>query len=417
MQITQVPINELTPYDKNPRINDAAVGPTAESIREFGFKVPIVIDKDGVIIAGHTRLKAAKKLGLERVPCIIADDLTPDQVKAFRLADNKVSELADWDFEMLDAEIADVQNIDMAAFGFDMDPEPEDLTDDGDKIEDIEETAEQRVSTGDIWQLGSHKLICGDSTKPETFNKLLDGEPVDLVVTDPPYGVDYSGAAKQDREKIKNDNLDDDKLYAFLIKAFKNVEDVLIPGGAIYVWHPILRRIVFESAFKDAGFYLSQILVWVKHHIVLNWNDYKNQYEVCLYGWKAGATHYFVEKFDQSTVINDVEKIDSMTKDELIKCLKGVLDNSQNDCIFENAPEKSKLHPTMKPVEIFARHILNSSKPGDVVLDPFAGSGTTIMACEQCNRQARVIELDPHYCDVIISRWEDFTGEKAVKME
>lgn len=417
MQITQVPITELKPYKNNPRINDAAVGPTAESIREFGFKVPIVIDRDGIIIAGHTRLKAAKKLGMERVPCIIADDLTPDQVKAFRLADNKVSEISEWDFEMLESEISNIQNVDLSLFGFDMDPEPEDITDDGDTVETLEETAESRVTTGDVWQLGNHRLICGDSTDPAVFNKLLDGEVVDLIVTDPPYGVDYSGAAKQDREKIKNDNLDDKNLYDFLLSAFKNVENVLKPGGAIYVWHPILRRIVFETAFKDAGFYLSQILVWVKHHVVLNWSDYKNQYEVAMYGWKAGATHYFVERFDQSTVINDVSKIEKMSKDALVKCLKEILDNSQNDCIFENSPEQSKLHPTMKPVSIFARHILNSSKPGEIVLDPFAGSGTTVIAAEQCDRQARVIELDPRYCDVIISRWEEYTGEKAVKIE
>lgn len=417
MQIIDKPVNEIIPYDKNPRNNDAAVDPTAASIKEFGFKIPIVLDSNGVIVAGHTRLRAAKKIGLKTVPCVIADDLTDEQVKAFRLADNKTAEFAEWDFDLLNDEIKDISDIDMSEFGFEMDPEPDDLTDDSETAKELQVTAPEIVKFGDIWQLGPHKLICGDSTNPETFKRLMDGETADLIVTDPPYGVDYSGAAKNERKKIKNDNLDDKRLYEFLNSAFKAAGDVLKPGGAAYVWHPILRRLIFETAFKDAGFYLSQILVWVKHNIVLAWGDYKNQYEVCIYGWKTGAPHYFIERFDQSTVIDDVKKIDDMKKEELINILKSILINDQNDVIRENGPEQSKLHPTMKPVKLFGRHITNSSKAGEIVLDPFGGSGTTIISCEQLDRRARVIELDPHYCDVIIERWQEFTGLKAVKLE
>lgn len=376
----------MIPYANNPRNNDMAVEPLKNSIKEFGFKVPIIIDKDGEIVAGHTRLKAAKELELEEVPCIIADDLTPEQVKAFRLADNKVGELAEWDFDLLDLELEELENVnfDMEGFGFEFNLQKEEagvIEDDFDCVLG-EET---NIKQGDIFQLGRHRLMCGDSTSLEDVQKLAGGVQVDLLVTDPPYNVNYEGATK-DKLRIKNDNMKDTQFREFLKNAFYAADSAMKVGASFYIWHADSEGYNFRGACKDIGWSVRQCLIWNKNSLVMGRQDYQWKHEPCLYGWKDGASHLWMNDRKQTTVIN------------------------------MDRPTRNELHPTMKPVALFDYLIKNNTKSGDIVLDIFGGSGTTIMACEQNGRRGFLMELDPKYCDVIIKRWEEFTGEKAVKI-
>lgn len=413
MNIIEKNIRDLIPYDKNPRNNDGAVEAVAASIKEFGWKVPIVIDAKGVIVAGHTRAKAAERLGLEKVPCIVADDLTEEQVKAFRLADNKTAELAEWDMSLLDEELAGIEEIDMAQFGFDA----EAFQEEGEVVEDNfnEEPPEEPISqSGQIWKLGRHRLMVGDSTKAEDVKALMGGELADLVITDPPYNVDYVGKTK-DALKIQNDKMSSDNFLAFLTDAFKNMRDALREGGAFYIWHAASETPNFWKACENAGLQVRQQLIWVKNVFVMGRQDYQWKHEPALYGWKDGAAHYFVNDRTQDTIArDDTVDFEKLKKEEAIELLKKIFEDQEpSSVIYENRPSRAELHPTMKPVNLFARLMKNSSKSGEKVLDLFSGSGTTIMAAEQLDRQAFAMEYDPHYADVIIRRWEEFTGQKA----
>jgi DNA modification methylase len=376
------PLAEIKPYPKNPRINDDAVAYVANSIKEFGFRSPIVVDKAGVIIAGHTRLKAAKKLGLKEAPVIVADDLSDEQVKALRLADNKTAEAAEWDLNLLDQEISEIADIDMSDFGFELDEEPSDaaeaVDDDFEEPEDIEPIAKR----GQIYRLGEQTLMCGDSTNENDVKKLIGGEQVDLLITDPPYNVAYEGKTS-DRLRIENDSMDSNSFYDFLHAAFTNAANNMMPGAAFYIWYAPSSVVEFCRAAEDAGLLIKEELIWNKNTMVLGRQDYQWKHEPCLYGWKEGASHHWYSDRKQTTVL-DFDK-----------------------------PAASRLHPTMKPIPLFDYQIKNSSKPGDRVLDLFGGSGTTLMACQQNGRKSYTMEYDPHYVDIIIKRWEDFTGEKA----
>jgi len=382
MNITNIPLKNLKPYENNPRKNDDAVKYVAESIKEFGFKVPIVIDKNNVIVAGHTRYKAAKKLKMSEVPCIIADDLTDEQIKAFRLADNKVAEKAEWDFDLLNAELDDIIDLDMELFGFE-----DALQDDAEEaVEDefeVELPPEPKSKLGDIYQLGNNRLMCGDSTVLEDVEKLMGGEQADMLLTDPPYNVNYEGKTK-DKLKIKNDQMGNDNFRQFLTDAFSNADMVMKPGAVFYIWHADSEGYNFRGACFDAGWTVRQCLIWNKNSMVMGRQDYQWKHEPCLYGWKEGAGHLWASDRKQTTVIN-----------------------------FDK-PTRNDMHPTMKPIPLFDYQIKNNTKGGDVVLDLFGGSGTTIMACEQNGRRGYSMEYDPRYVDVIIARWEKFTGEKAV---
>lgn len=382
MNITNIPLKNLKPYENNPRKNDDAVKYVAESIKEFGFKVPIVIDKNNVIVAGHTRYKAAKKLKMSEVPCIIADDLTDEQIKAFRLADNKVAEKAEWDFDLLNAELDDIIDLDMELFGFE-----DALQDDAEEaVEDefeVELPPEPKSKLGDIYQLGNNRLMCGDSTVLEDVEKLMGGEQADMLLTDPPYNVNYEGKTK-DKLKIKNDQMGNDNFRQFLTDAFSNADMVMKPGAVFYIWHADSEGYNFWGACFDAGWTVRQCLIWNKNSMVMGRQDYQWKHEPCLYGWKEGAGHLWASDRKQTTVIN-----------------------------FDK-PTRNDMHPTMKPIPLFDYQIKNNTKGGDVVLDLFGGSGTTIMACEQNGRRGYSMEYDPRYVDVIIARWEKFTGEKAV---
>lgn len=405
-QIKYIKTEELIPYVNNPRTNDQAVDSVAASIKEFGFKQPIVIDKDKVVVAGHTRLKASKKLGLEEVPCIIADDLTEEQIKAYRLADNKVAESADWDLQKLELELKALEDVDMSQFGFDLEEFEDDIQIEEDDFDD-QEDEEPFVKQGQIWKLGKHRLMCGDSTKKEDVEKLMDGELADMMVTDPPYNVNYESSAG----KIANDNLKSNEFLEFLSKAMGCASNAIKSGGAYYVWYATAESRNFQNACTSQNLLVKQILIWVKNQFVLGRQDYQWIYEPCLYGWKEGAAHYFTDSRAETTVFEDRKNFKDMKKEELIEILDKLFENT--DVIRENKPTKSELHPTMKPVGLFARLIRNSSKKNERVLDLFGGSGTTLIACEQLGRKAYLMEYDEHYASVIVKRWEDYTGQKA----
>ena len=385
MKIVSVKLHDLKPYENNPRLNDNAVDSVMNSIKEFGFKVPIVITKDNVIVAGHTRYKASKKLNLDEVPCIVADDLSEQQIKAFRLADNKVSELAEWDFSKLEMELAEIE-LDMSLFSFEeLEIKTEDNVSEEDNFnidEALEEISTPTTQKGQLWKLGNHYLMCGDSTNKNDVEKLMQGNKADLFLSDPPYNVNYQGKSKE-RMTILNDDMDSVSFRSFLTDAFKNAFNSMKDGASFYIWYASKEHINFELAINNNEQEVKQVLIWNKNNIVLGRQDYHWKHEPCLYGWKKGAGHNWYSDRKQTTVL-DFDK-----------------------------PSKSDLHPTMKPVDLISYQIKNSSQKNNIVLDLFGGSGTTLIACEQLNRICYTMELDEKYCDVIINRWETLTGKKA----
>jgi len=394
-QLEYWPIQKLIEYARNPRKNDHAVDAVSAAIREFGFRVPIVAKSDGTVIDGHLRLKAAKKLGLETVPVLLGDDMTETQIKAFRLSVNKLAELAGWDDELLKLELTDLQDadFDLGLMGF-SDEELDRLIngDAGGGLTDddaVPETPKEPVSRpGDLWILGNHRLLCGDSTMLSDVEKLMGNELADMAFTDPPYNVDYGNNAKdkmrgKDR-RILNDALGDG-FYQFLYDACVNL--LMVTKGGCYVAMSSSELHTLQKAWLDAGGKWSTFIIWSKNTFTLGRADYQRQYEPILYGWKQGADHFWCGDRDQSDIWN------------------------------YNKPRVNDLHPTMKPVELVERAIKNSSKSRDIVLDLFGGSGTTLIACEKTGRQARLMELDPKFVDVIVKRWEEYTGLQAVRQE
>ena len=381
---------DLVPYARNSRTHDdAQVAQLAASIREFGFTNPILIDEDNGIIAGHGRVMAARKLGLDAVPCLRLTHLTEAQRRAYVIADNRLALNAGWDEDMLRVEFAELQDLgfDLDLTGFDSkeldallaEPLEAGLTDD-DAVPDAPE--EPTTQPGDLWQLGKHRLLCGDSTSIDALERLCDGQLVDLWLTDPPYNVAYEGKTK-DALTIQNDAMSDGDFRAFLRDAYVAADAVMKPGAVFYIWHADLEGYNFRGAAQDAGWQVRQCLVWKKQNMVMGRQDYHWKHEPCLYGWKDGAAHLWASDRKQTTILE-----------------------------FDR-PSRSSDHPTMKPVELFEYQLLNNTKGRDLVLDSFAGSGTTAIACEKTGREARLMELDPKYCDVIIKRWEDYTGKTA----
>ena len=395
-KIEQWPTAKLVPYARNARTHsDDQVAQIAASIAEFGFTNPILAGSDGVIVAGHGRLAAAQKLGLDLVPVVVLDHLSTTQRRALVIADNRIAENAGWDDAMLRIEIAALQDddFDLSLTGFDADAlaelmageesDAEGETDD-DAVPEISETPVSR--SGDVWLLGGHRLLCGDSTVAESYDRLLNGAPVDMVFTDPPYNVNYANSAKdkmrgKDRA-ILNDNLGDG-FYDFLLASL--TPTIAHCRGGIYVAMSSSELDVLQAAFRAAGGKWSTFIIWAKNTFTLGRADYQRQYEPILYGWPEGAQRHWCGDRDQGDVWN-IRK-----------------------------PQKNDLHPTMKPVELVERAIRNSSRPGNVVLDPFGGSGTTLIAAEKSGRLARLIELDPKYVDVIVRRWQGWTGKQATR--
>lgn len=457
MKIELKNIADIKPYPNNPRINDDAVDAVVASIREFGFRQPIVVDTELVIVCGHTRYKAALKLGLKKVPVHIAKDLTPEQIKAYRIADNKTAELAEWNYDLLPIELGELQalNYDMTLLGFD----PDDLaqlldpgvTEGLVDPDDVPEPPDEAITQlGDLWILGNHRLLCADSSKPEDVDRLLDGAAIHLVNTDPPYNVRveprsnnaiaaglssfsndaaakklkagqgnasfdvargkkkagnehhqkfdlarHPEKAKPTQKKMRakdrplaNDFVSDEEFDRLLMAWFGNIARVLLPGHGFYVWGGYANVANYPPVFKRCAMYFSQAVIWHKMHPVLTRKDFMGDHEWCFYGWREGAAHRYFGP-------NNVPDVWSIKK----------------------VNPQSMIHLTEKPVELAVRAIQYSSLAGENVLDLFGGSGSTLIACEQTGRKAFLMELDPPYCDVIVQRWEKFTGKKAQRVE
>lgn len=375
--------------------------------------------KQYVIIGGNMRYEAMRELGYTEAPCkVIPADATTEQLRAYTLKDN--SGYGEWDWDLLsnqwDMEELDAAGIDLP---FDMDTDIDGNEEVAAKDDEFDETTEEiatRCQKGDIWQLGNHRLMCGDSTSKEDVAKLMDGQQADLVVTDPPYNVAITNSQGM---TIQNDNMDSEDFRKFLTGAFAAMESVMKQGGAFYVWFASCEHINFEKSLNAAGLKVREELIWNKNAFVLGRQDYQHKYEPCLYGWKDGAAHYFFNSRKECDVIPDGEELDlsKMKKDEMRDLLKRILNVSPDtDVLNFNKPTKNTDHPTMKPVELFGYLVRNSSRKGQIVLDLFGGSGTTMVVAEQMERSARLMELDPHYCDVILARWEKLTGKQAVKL-
>lgn len=415
-QIEYVPIDTIFPYENNPRLNEKAVEAVAQSIEEFGFKGPIIVDKDSVIIAGHTRKLAAEALGMTEVPIIRALDLDEEQVRAFRIADNKTNEFAEWDLDLLGIELQGLEEI---FTGFDLGEYDEMMGIEKEVTEDdfeIEIPEEPKSKVGEIYQLGKHRLMCGDSTSSEDMKQLMNGKLADLTVTDPPYNINVQG---QDGMTIMNDNMANDDFQTFLNDTFRVMKEALRAGGAFYIFHSDTQRYRFSHALLVNELQERQNLIWIKSSFTLGRQDYQWKHEPCLYGWKEGAAHYFINDFSQSTVIEDMPNINQMTKDELkeqVKELRKFID-AGTTLLREDKPSSNDLHPTMKPLTLLQTPIKNNSKKGEIVLDQFGGSGSTLITCEQLERICYMMEYEPKYLDVIINRWEQFTGEKAIKLQ
>jgi DNA modification methylase len=380
----KVNIDRLVPYTRNARTHSKEqILQLRASLREFGFVNPVIVDKDLNVIAGHGRIMAAKEEGITEVPCVFAEHLTEAQKRAYIIADNRLALNAGWDAEMLSVEIADLQgsDFDINLLGFD-DAELNKLLGSVEDVKDDDFDVERELQKpaitkpGDLWLLGKHRLVCGDSTKPDTFTLLMDGKLANLVVTDPPYNVNYEGTAG----KIKNDNMAGDKFYQFLLEAFILTEKAMAKDASIYVFHADTEGLNFRRAFSDAGFYLSGTCIWKKQSLVLGRSPYQWQHEPILFGWKKAGKHAWYSDRKQSTIWE-----------------------------FDK-PRKNADHPTMKPVPLIAYPILNSSLTGCIVLDPFGGSGSTLIACEQTDRVCHTVELDEKFCDVIVKRYIEQAG-------
>jgi DNA modification methylase len=430
MKIELWKLSDIKPYPGNPRVNDAAVDAVAASIRQFGFRQPIVVDADGVIICGHTRWKAAQKLGLEKVPVHVAKDLSPEQIKAYRIADNQTASLAEWDYDLLPIELADLQscNFDLGFLGFDadelaklLDPDLKEGLCDPDDVPAPPDAA--TTQPGDLWILGDHRLLCGDSSKPEDLDRLLDGAAIHLVNTDPPYNVKveprsnnaiaaglssfsgtkhhqaldlarHPGKSKPTQRKLRakdrplaNDFVSDEAFDQMLAAWFGNMARVLAPGRGFYIWGGYANCANYPPVLKATGLYFSQAVIWVKEHPVLTRKDFMGNHEWCFYGWKEGAAHQWLGPTN-ATDVWSIKKVNP----------------------------QSMVHLTEKPVELAVRALQYSSRAEENVLDLFGGSGSTLIAAEQTGRRAFLMEIDALYCDVIVQRYEQFTGRKAERL-
>lgn len=426
-------VETITPYTNNPRVNDNAVGVVAHSISEFGWRQPIVVDSEGVVICGHTRLKAAHQLGLAQVPVHVAVELTPEQVKALRIADNKSSDIATWDLGLLPLELRDLQSmdVDLGLLGFTLD-DLATLLDTGVQEGECDPDAvpeppdDPITKPGDLWILGEHRLLCGDSSSAADVDRLVDGQPIHLINTDPPYNVkveprsnnaiaagnsSFPEATKKTKKRthhqsfdvarqgekkrtttkmrakdrpLENDFVSDEAFDEMLDAWFGNIARVLIPGGGFYVWGGYANLGNYPEPLKRAGLYFSQGIVWDKQHPVLTRKDFMGAFEICFYGWREGAAHRFFGP-NNATDLWHVKKVNP----------------------------NAMIHLTEKPVELAVRAMQYSSRAGENVIDLFGGSGSTLIAAEQTDRRAFLMELDPAYCDVIVQRYEQFSGEKA----
>lgn len=390
MEIRVVEISQLKRAEYNPRKELTPADPEYQqlkkSIVEFGYVVPVVINSDMTVIGGHQGLTVLEDLGYKKIECSV-QNLDKTHEKALNLALNKINGI--WDNEKLEA-----------------------TEDDFDVEKELEEIKEPITKIGDTWILGKHRLVCGDSTNKEAVERLMNNREADMVLTDPPYNVNVENSQGM---KIQNDNMDNKAFGEFLTKAFKNLSEILKAGGAFYIWFASREHINFEKALNENGLKVRQEIIWNKNMFILGNQDYQWKHEPCLYGWKDGAAHYFIDDRTQATVIEDKHQdFRKLKKEELVKMLEEIYaDKISTTIIEENKPTINDLHPTMKPIKLLSRLIKNSSRIDECVVDLFGGSGSTLIACEQLSRPCYMMELDPKYCDVIVKRWETLTGKKA----
>lgn len=383
----------------------------SESLVKFGQRKPLVVHR-GVVIAGNGTLEAARLIGWTEIQIAeVPDDWDKETAKAYALADNRSAELAEWDEATLAKQLLelDANGWDIEALGFQQReverPEPVDVDD----VPDVPD--EPKSKLGNIYKLGEHMVVCGDSTDAATLAKALDGEKADLIFTDPPYNVAYQGGTK-DKLTIQNDAMSEAQFENFLLNAYQAMYANIKEGGAIYVCHADSSGFTFRKTFVEAGFMLKQCLIWVKDNFVLGRQDYNWQHEPILYGWKPGAAHNWYGPFSDSTVLDYAKDIEKMKKEELLEVFKKAA--SVTTVIREDRPRKNAEHPTMKPINLVSRLVANSAKRGQRVLDPFGGSGSTLIAAENLGMKAAIVELDPKYVDVIVARWENLTGQTAI---
>jgi DNA (cytosine-5-)-methyltransferase len=435
-------LNELVAADYNPRKaltpEDSEYQKIKRSIEEFGYVDPIIINEDGTIIGGHQRCTVLKDLGYEEVDVVVVS-LDKQREKALNIALNKIT--GEWDELKLKDLLLDLDlgDYDISLTGFEQEDlaelvdnlavEPEAMDDDFDGEAVLEDIVEPKTKLGDVWKLGRHRLMCGDSISQEDVATLMKGEMADLIITDPPYNVNYGDKADmldtylqkghRNNSRIKNDNMDNESFYSFMLQIYQSAYEFMRDGAAIYVFHAESTGHIFRQAFLDAGLKLAQCLIWEKNAFVLGRQDYQWRHEPCLYGWKEGAAHYFINDRTQDTVIleDDVD-FEAMKKADLIAYIEDMHRKykDQTSVIYENKPTRNDIHPTMKPVTLIGRLMSNSSKSGWNVLDLFGGSGSTLMAAEQLGRTAFLMELDEKFCDVIVKRWEEYTGQSAIRI-
>lgn len=434
MKIEVLPLNQLKPYANNAKIHTPTqVAQIASSIQELGFNDPIAVDENNMIIEGHGRYLALQSLGWTDVECIRLAGLTEEQKRAYIHIHNQLTMNTGFDLDILEQELKSIEGIDMEFFGFDMDFEIDSDFDfdDGESAAASQAAAaanNPRAELGQLWQLGRHRLMVGDSTSKRDVDKLTGGEAMDLCVTDPPYNValgqkDFNTYEARKRHRrtdglvIMNDSMEDDEFHDFLVAFYSQMLRVLVSGGSYYIFHADSEGLNFRAALQDAGGQIRQNLIWVKNAMTLGRQDYQWKHEPILYGWKEGAGHYFVNDRCQTTVFENRPDLASLNREELAALAEQLLarlDAIPSSIIKEDRPTRSVLHPTMKPVALCAKLIQNSSKRGDKVIDFFGGSGSTLMACEETGRTCYAMELDPKYANVILTRWEEATGEKAV---
>jgi DNA modification methylase len=389
MKVELRPIENVFPYPRNPRqIPQIAIDKVARSIQEFGFRQPIVVDRKGVVIVGHVRLLAAQKLELTQVPVHVATELTTAQVNAYRLADNRTNEEASWDTEALALELASLKldEFDLDLTGFNLDEIQELLAEATEGLTDADEAPAvpqfALTAPGDLWIMGKHRLLCGDATSIEQVERLMNGQKAGLAFTDPPYNVDYEGYTDE-KLKIRGDNMTPEQFAEFLAAVFSSYREALELCGSMYICHPSSWQREFQDALEHSDFEVRCQIIWAKNTFAWGFGRYKFQHEPIFYCHRKGESDAWYGDKSQSTLWQ------------------------------ENKPAANRLHPTMKPVELIERALVNSSQPGDLVLDLFGGSGSTLIACEKNGRSSRLMELDPRYCEVIVKRWQDFTGKEA----